>query len=110
MTQSMGTLIALVGVFIIFRVQIQRGRLREIYMRLEKLSFPNFSRKQIDEGVKDKLKNKPKSAPLSCLRRISLYKALRCSIYFNFLSLLGKNLPAPKFRPKAFRVLARQTA
>lgn len=58
MTQSMGALIALVGVFIIFRIQIQRGRLREIYSGLERLAFPNHSRKQIDEGVKGKLEDK----------------------------------------------------
>lgn len=60
MTQSMGALIALIGVFIIFRVQIQRKRLKEIYAILERLSFPDCSRKQIDEGVKIKLENKEK--------------------------------------------------
>lgn len=60
MTQSMGALIALIGVFIIFRVQIQRERLKEIYVILERLSFPGYSRKEIDEGVKAKLEDKEK--------------------------------------------------
>ena len=58
MTQSMGALIALVGVFIIFRIQIQRGRLKEIYAGLEYASFPMKTRKEIDEGAKEKLKQK----------------------------------------------------
>lgn len=60
MTQSMGALIALIGVFIIFRVQIQRERLKEVYAILERLSFPGQPRKQIDEGVKAKLEDKEK--------------------------------------------------
>jgi len=72
MTQSMGALIALIGVFIIFRVQIQRERLKEIYATLRHLSFPDCSRKQIDEGVKAKLEDKEKLSKVGPINKYTI--------------------------------------
>ncbi len=72
MTQSMGALIALIGVFIIFRVQIQRERLKEIYAILRHLSFPDCSRKQIDDGVKAKLEDKEKLSKVGPINKYTL--------------------------------------
>ncbi len=61
MTLAIGSLIALVGIFIIFRIQLQRDRIRQGYMDMQKLLNlePEVaSWKDINQGLRQTLETK----------------------------------------------------